>query len=89
MNAIDFMRNYGQAETERVAKAAGTTLAYFRQIAYGHRRPSPDLAERLEIASEFRIDFRSLLSIRRKSATNRNEGGGYEEAFQNKGVNDQ
>jgi hypothetical protein len=66
MNAIDFLKYFGQTETEAVAKTAGTTLAYFKQIAYRHRRPSPELAEKLEEASSGRLDFRSLLSQKRK-----------------------
>jgi hypothetical protein len=66
MDAINFLKYFGPGEAEAVAKAAGTTLAYFKQIAYRHRRPSPDLAERLEEASNGRLDFRSLLSQKRR-----------------------
>ena len=66
MNALTFLKMVGSEEAGRVALLAGTTLAYFKQIAYRHRRPSPELAEKLEEASSGRLDFRSLLSQKRK-----------------------
>jgi len=68
MNAHQFLKMYGAVEADRVATCAGTTLGYFKQIAYGHRRPSPELAEKLEDMSDGRMDFRVLLSKKRKTA---------------------
>ena len=68
MDALLFMKQFGDAEAERVSREAGTTFGYFKQIAYGHRRPSPDLAEKLEEASDGQMDFRTLLSKKRKLA---------------------
>lgn len=68
MDALSFLEKHGKEVAERVAKAAGTNYAYFSQIAYGHRRPSPDLARELVDASaeaapntEDQLDFDSLL----------------------------
>ena len=68
MDALNFMKKFGIAEAERVSREAGTTFGYFKQIAYGHRRPSPELAEKFEKASDSQMDFRTLLSKKRKLA---------------------
>jgi hypothetical protein len=68
MNAFDFMRTHGTGEAGRVAEAAGSNLAYFKQIAYGHRRPSIDLAQRLVEASDRRLDLIELLTHKRVAA---------------------
>lgn len=44
-----------------VAEKAGTTLAYFKQLAYRARRPSVALAKKLVTESDERLDFVSLL----------------------------
>ena len=69
MNAHDFLDKHGKETAERVAKEAGSNYAYFSQIAHGHRRPSPELAQRLVAASEKliaapaeRLDFAALLT---------------------------
>lgn len=64
MDAKEFLDTYGKAEAERIARIAGTTLAYFKQIAYGHRKPSSDLAWDLVEASNGRMDFEKLLRKR-------------------------
>jgi hypothetical protein len=64
MHPRKFLEKHGKPVAERVAKAAGTNYAYFSQIAYGHRRPSPDLALRLVKASgelQPKLDVNSLL----------------------------
>lgn len=68
MDAFDFVQKHGRGVAERVAKLAGTNMAYFSQIANGHRRPSPDLARKLVSASAGvvrkpaeQLDFDSLL----------------------------
>ncbi len=47
MDALTFLKTAGKSEAERVAIAAGSNYVYFSQIAYGHRRASPDLARKL------------------------------------------
>ncbi len=64
MNAREFLHQYGRDEAEKVARAAGTNLAYFEQLACGARRPSFDLAERLTTESSGRMDVLSLLRER-------------------------
>jgi hypothetical protein len=68
MDAKAFLEKHGKEVAEQVAKLAGTNYPYFSQIAYGHRRPSPDLARELVTACEQlvsdpeqRLDFDSLL----------------------------
>lgn len=61
MDAYEFLDQYGRAEAERVAIAAGTNLAYFEQLACGARRPSIQLADRLASASDARLNVLALL----------------------------
>ena len=51
MNAREFLKQYGTEKAEAVAIKAGTTLGYLQCIAYQNRRPSPDLAKKLQSAS--------------------------------------
>ena len=62
MDAKTFIATFGVAEATRVAVAAKTNYAYFSQIAYGHRRPSVNLANRLVKESGDRLDFVMLLN---------------------------
>lgn len=73
MDALAFLEKHGKDVAEQVAEAAGTKYVYFSQIAYGHRRPSVDLAHQLVSASarlipspEERLDFESLLAPRKR-----------------------
>ena len=52
---MEFYREFGEEECERVAVKAGTTLGYFKQIMYGHSTPSHRLAKRLEKESGRRM----------------------------------
>lgn len=61
MDAHSFLHKFGLDETEKVVKAAGTNMNYFRQIACGARRPSVELADKLVAASEGRMEFEALL----------------------------
>lgn len=63
MDAKTFLDEFGKAEAERVAAAAGTNYAYFSQIAHRHRRPSVDMARKLVEASNNRLSFESLLMV--------------------------
>lgn len=56
MDAFAFLEKHGKHVTTTVAEMAGTNWAYFSQIAYGHRRPSVDLAEKLVAASAQLVD---------------------------------
>lgn len=68
MDANSFLKKFGKDEAGRVAEAAGTTYLYFYQIALGHRRPSVDLATRLESESGGRMEFAALLRAKRRAA---------------------
>ncbi len=61
MDAQTFKDQFGKAECEAVASAAGTNYAYFHQIATGNRRPSVGLAKKLVEASGGRLGFMELL----------------------------
>lgn len=61
MNAQQFLDLYGWKRAERVAADAGTTRAYFWQVATGRRNASPALAVRIVRASGGEIDFHSLV----------------------------
>lgn len=69
MDAKTFITEFGRKEARRVAEAAGTSYVYFSQLAYGHRRPSVYLAERLVAASDGRMSFEALLKAKRSSTT--------------------
>lgn len=60
MDAKTFIDTFGKEEAERVAKEAGTNLAYFEQIMYRARKPSPQLAAKLETASGGRMTRKAL-----------------------------
>ena len=73
MDAFQFLEKHGKEVAEQVAIKAGSNYAYFSQIAYGHRRPSVDLAHKLVAASEelvadpaARLDPMALLQPRRE-----------------------
>jgi hypothetical protein len=61
MNAKEFLVSTPKDRLLAVLQQAGTNLAYFRQIAYGHRLPSRDMAARLERASEGKLSRMQLL----------------------------
>lgn len=48
MDALAYLKEKGDEHCAAVCERAGTTLAYFKQIAYRHRRPSVDLAKAFE-----------------------------------------
>lgn len=62
MNAKEFFDRYGKERCVEICEKVGTSYAYFNQIAYGHRRPSVNLAQRLVDASGGEMDFVSLLT---------------------------
>ena len=68
MNAKQFIDLYGKEKAEQVAARAGTSYAYFTQLASGNRRPSVNLAERLVKAREHELDFVSLLKSKSEAA---------------------
>lgn len=70
-----FLGRHGKVVSTVVAERAGTNWPYFSQIAYGHRRPSVELAERLVKASKkvvrkprAQLDFVSLMKSKAQAA---------------------
>jgi hypothetical protein len=61
MDALEFLRARGDEHVGKIAVRAGTTLAYFKQIAYRHRRPSVDLAKALERESRGDLSATEML----------------------------
>lgn len=45
---------------DEVAKKAGTSAGYLWQLAGGHRKPTPEIAERLQEASDGEITIAGL-----------------------------
>lgn len=56
-----YVKTTPKQEREQVARLAGTTDAYFQQLAGGHRSPSKKLAERLEKATNGKLNKIMLL----------------------------
>ena len=56
-----FIDTYGREEAARVCEVAGTNLDYFLQIAQGKRFPGRKLAERLQAASNGRLNKVALV----------------------------
>lgn len=76
MDARTYLHQYGSEAADRLARQAGTQLAYFKQIAYGARRPSPKLAMALEVCSggiltraELRPDVYAVPAIQQPDRT--------------------
>ena len=68
MDVKDFYIATGRELCTQIAEKAGTSIDYFSQIAYGHRRASVDLAHALVAAAEElvadpekRLDLMSML----------------------------
>ena len=61
MDVKTFLKTATREDREQVARAAGTSVAYLKQLAGGHRNPSKHLAERLERASSGRINAMAAL----------------------------
>ena len=58
---MDFWKKFGYKKVNELCLAAGTTYDYWKLIAYGHKRPSVDLAYRLVDKSEGILEFKALL----------------------------
>lgn len=66
----EWLHGSTEAERERLAKDAGTSVAYLWQLAGGHRKASIELASRLQGASAgaltiagLRPDIHALLAV--------------------------
>lgn len=73
MDARTYLQEHGTEGAEALVAAlrdAGieTTVGYFKQIAYGHRRPSVDLAQAMvQHDPKKSLDFVQLLTSRAES----------------------
>lgn len=56
----DWFAKTPMEERERVASSAQTTVGHLRQLAGGHRKASPELAERLQEASSGKLTIGGL-----------------------------
>jgi len=61
MDAYQYLKAYGKNACERVAEKCGTSYGYYKQIAYGHRKPSLSLCEKFVEATNGEIDVTSLM----------------------------
>ena len=74
MNSKEFILKFGAEKAEKLAVEAGTNLAYFRQVANGHRRFGSSLLARIveksrnKITFEDELTFYSLRQSRNKGA---------------------
>lgn len=65
LSALEYLNRFGWKATEALAIDAGTNRSYFSQIAYGHRRPSYELAQLLVEKSGNVLSLLKLLESRR------------------------
>ncbi|WP_027967299.1 hypothetical protein [Halomonas halocynthiae] len=56
----DYWKSLSDSDRERIAKHAGTTPEYLRQVLVYERQPSASMAKRLERASGGALTRRSL-----------------------------
>lgn len=61
MTPSQFIDQYGWDEVRRVVKLAGTSKHYFYQIATGRRNASYELAQKLRLASDGRLDVEPMV----------------------------
>lgn len=66
LSALEYLNCFGWKATEAVAIEAGTNRSYFSQIAYGHRRPSYELAQLLVEKSGNVLSLVKLLESRKR-----------------------
>lgn len=67
VDAKAFLAKYPD-EAAAVCERAGTKVVYLKQLASGFRRPSPEMAQRLALASSGRMDVLSLLFPKQRAA---------------------
>jgi len=68
MNTKQFLALYGRDRAVKVAEDAGISYGYYLQYVSGVRRPSADMAIKLEEASDGDLDMVSMLKTKSKSA---------------------
>lgn len=68
MSPYEYFKTRSAAEVEGVCSRAGTKISYFEQIAYGHRRPSYELAKKLSEASGDVMSVDELMAARERAS---------------------
>lgn len=63
MNAKQFREKYAVTECKRICLAAGTTYGYFQHLCTGERKPSIELAKRLEKVTKGELKAVDLLGL--------------------------
>ena len=61
LSALEFINQFGWEAATSLAESVGTNRPYFSQIAYGHRRPSYELAKSLVAASGNKLSLTKLM----------------------------
>lgn len=61
LSIMEFWRNVGKAEAERVAVDAGTSYEHFKHMAHGRRNPSKAMAAALVKSSGGKMSLMRLL----------------------------
>ena len=56
-----YWMNLDVSDKQMLADKAGTTPEYLRLIAYGHNRPSPELALKIQQATDHRVQATTLV----------------------------
>lgn len=60
MNLKTYIETYGTGKAKTVAKAAGTNYAYLSQVAYGHRKASAMLAQRISKLTDNEVKLHEI-----------------------------
>lgn len=60
MNIQNYLKQRRGKRASELARAAGTSVGYLRLLSYGLRRPSAEMAMKLEAASQGEISAREL-----------------------------
>lgn len=66
MNVEQYYRKYGMKALDELGAKAGTTRKHLYAMVEGRRRPSVELAERLVEASNFELNFVSILRSKKR-----------------------
>lgn len=60
MKLLDFINMHPRSERPALAHACGTSLAYLKQVAGGHKKPNVKLSLNIARLSDYRVPLKSL-----------------------------
>ena len=60
MNMKDFLKTSSKEQRQQLASQVGSTVAYFQQIAGGHRKPGAKLCRLIQQESKGKIKAKDL-----------------------------